>query len=277
MVKTKTMKRYSNIIIILLFISTSLAAIWIPDKPVPEKLVNDLAGMFSESEVNQLENKLVDFSNRTTTQMVVVTVPDLRGEVISLVATEIGHKWGVGSEKFDNGIVILIKPKTSSEDGEIFIATGYGLEAVIPDQLTRRIIDNEILPAFRQGNFYGGVDQAINVMMELSLGEYSAKEYEEQTQKEEKVPAIAIVILILFFLFIFRVAGRAGRMGRRSIGRGNLPFWVLMGMLMNSGSRGRGSWGNFSSGRGSFGGGGGGGFGGFGGGGFGGGGAGGRW
>jgi len=277
LVKTKMMKRFGFTLIIYILLGQGLMAAWAPDKPNPERLVNDFAAMFNTGEVNMLENKLVDFSNRTTTQMVLVTLPDLRNEDISMVATEIGQKWRVGSEKFDNGIVILIKPKTAAAKGEVFIATGYGLEGVIPDAIAKRIVDYEILPAFREGNYFQGVEQAITTMMELSLGEYSAKEYEEKSEKGN-VPGIAILLIVVFFIFIFSAAGKAGNMSKRTIsGKGNLPFWILLGMLMNSGSKGKGSWGGFSSGRGSFGGGSGGGFGGFGGGSFGGGGAGGSW
>ncbi len=271
--KTKIMKKLYNIFLLLLISSTSLLAINIPEKPYPPKLVNDFAGMFSQDEVNALENKLEDFSNRTSTQIVLVTLKDLQGEDKAMVATEIGQKWGVGSANFDNGIVLLIKPKTSDSKGEVFIATGYGLEGVIPDAIAKRIVENEIIPSFKQGDFYGGITKAVNTMMQLSLGEYSAKEYEERTASNE-VPPGAIFGLIIIFFFFFGLIGRASRLGRRSIGR-NLPFWILLSMLLGSGSRGRGSWGNFSSGSGSFGG--GSGFGGFGGGGFGGGGAGGSW
>lgn len=271
--KTKIMKKTSTLIILLLLAGISIFAIKIPDKPYPPRLVNDLAGMFNQNEVYSLERKLEDFNNRTSTQIVIVTVKDLYGEDKAMVATEIGQQWGVGSANFDNGIVLLIKPKTADSKGEIFIATGYGLEGVIPDAIAKRIVEHEIIPSFKQNDYYGGVEKAINTMMQLSLGEYSAKEYEERTANNE-IPPGAIFGLVILFFFFFGLIGRAGRLGRRSMGR-NLPFWILLSMLLGSGSRGRGSWGNFSSGSGGFGG--GGGFGGFGGGGFGGGGAGGSW
>ena len=273
--KIDTMKTYYKLLLgISLLISANLFAVQIPDKPYPPRLVNDFAGMFTRDEVNSLENKLVDFSNRTSTQIVLVTVNDLHGEDKAMFATEIGHEWGVGSAEFDNGIVLLIKPKTPSSKGEVYIATGYGLESVIPDAIAKRIVEHEIIPSFKAGNYYEGVNNALNTMMQLSLGEYSAKEYEKKTAEE--VPPGAIFGMIVLFFFFFSLIGRAGKLGRRSMGR-NLPFWVLMSMMLGSGSRGGGSWGNFSSGSGSFGGGSSGGFGGFGGGGFGGGGAGGSW
>ena len=267
------MKKFNIILVTAILLSTNLFAIRIPEKPYPPRLVNDLAGMFNQADINALERQLEDFSNRTSTQIVLVTVESLYGEDKAMVATEIGQKWGVGSANFDNGIVLLIKPKTPNSKGEVFIAVGYGLEGVIPDAIAKRIVENEIIPSFKQNDYYGGVVKAVNTMMQLSLGEYTAQEYKERTAQKE-VPPGAIFGIVIVFFFIFSLIGRAGRLGRRSLGR-NLPFWVLMSMLMGSGSRGRGSWGNFSSGSGSFGG--GGGFGGFGGGSFGGGGAGGSW
>lgn len=269
--KIKTMNKNFSLLTALLIFISSVSAVQIPEKPYPPRLVNDLARMLSQEEANALENKLVEFSKSTTTQIVVVTVKSLNGEEKSMVANEIGHQWGVGQKSFDNGIVVLVKEKTADESGEVFIATGYGLEAVIPDAIAKRIVEKEMLPRFREGNYYAGIDQAVSTIMQLSLGEYTAKEYEEKTASN---PLGFIIPLIIFLVVFGNIFGRASNIRRRTIG-GNLPFWVLLSM-MGSKSKQGGSFGDFSSGRGSFGG-GGGGFGGFGGGGFGGGGAGGSW
>jgi uncharacterized protein len=269
--KIKVMSKQISLLTALFIFIYNASAVQIPEKPYPPRLVNDLAQILSRDEVNALENKLVEFSNSTTTQIVVVTVKSLNGEEKSMFATEIGHQWGVGQNNFDNGIVLLVKEKTAEESGEVFIATGYGLEAVIPDAIAKRIVDKEILPRFREGNYYDGIDQAVSTLMQLSLGEFTAKEYEEKTASNP----LGFIIPLLFFLIVFgNIFGRANNMRRRTIGK-NLPLWVLLSM-MGSKSKQSGSFGDFSSGRGSFGG-GGGGFGGFGGGGFGGGGAGGSW
>jgi uncharacterized protein len=259
------MKKYTGLSI-LLVISINSHAVWSPEKPNPPRLVNDLAKMLTTTEADALEKKLVDFSNSTSTQLVVITVPSLNGEDKAMVGTEILHKWGVGQKDKDNGIVLLIKPKTPSEKGEVQISTGYGMEAVIPDAIAKRIVENEVIPRFKEGNYYAGIDNALNTIMELSLGEYSAKEYEKKTAPQ-KGPGSFIVILIILFI-IFNIFGRAGKNNKRSIGK-NIPFWILLSM-MGSGSRHSSSgFGGFSSG--------GGGFGGFGGGSGGGGGAGGSW
>jgi uncharacterized protein len=240
----------------------------IPDKPKPPRLVNDFTNTFSPAQTQALENKLVEFSNSTTTQIVVVVVGSLEGEEKAAYAYTIGEKWGVGDSKFDNGVVVLLKPKTTSSRGEVFIATGYGLEAVIPDAIAKRIVENEMIPEFKQGNYYNGVDKAVNVLMQLSLGEFSAQEYAKKTRSDEAVGG-SVFGLMIFFFILFTIISNIRGARRSSIGRGGLSTWILLSML-GSGSRSHGGgFGNFSSGGGSFGG--------FGGGGFGGGGAGGSW
>lgn len=256
---------------LLIVLSQTGFSIVIPEKPNPPKLVNDFAGMLTNEEASALENKLVEFDNQSSTQIVVVTVKTLNGEDKAMVATEIGQQWKVGQKGFDNGIVLLVKEKTAESKGDVFIATGYGLEGVIPDATTKLIVENEIIPQFRQGNYYRGIDNAVNTLMKLSLKEFSAKEYEKKAGK--KAPFGAIFIVLVFIFIIFNGLSNAKNVRQRSMGR-DIPFWVLMGML-GSGSKRSGSFGNFSSGSGGFSS--GGGFGGFGGGGFGGGGAGGSW
>jgi uncharacterized protein len=270
--KIKKMKKLHIVYFIILFSTQVLFSITIPEKPNPPRLVNDFASMLTSEEVNSLENKLVDYGKKTTTQIVVVIVNNLNGEDKSMVATEIGQKWGVGQKGFDNGIVLLIKEKTADSKGEVFIATGYGLEGVIPDATAKLIVENEIIPYFKQGNYFQGIDNALNILMKLSLGEFTAKDYNKNASKKSSPFGALFAIAVIFFIIINFIGG-ANNIRRRSIGR-HVPFWLLLTML-GSGSRQSGSFGNFSSGSGGFSG--GGGFGGFGGGGFGGGGAGGSW
>ncbi len=244
----------------------------IPERPNPPRLVNDFADVLSSSEENQLESSLSSFERQTSTQIAIVTVESLDGYDPSMYAYEIGDQWGVGQEGKDNGIVILFKPKTASENGQVYVSVGYGLEGVIPDAIANRlIVENEMIPRFQANDIYGGLTSGTQVIMDLAEGEYTADQYAEQVSGGGS-PGFLVFLFILFFFIIPIFRGRSRRY--YSSGRSNLPFWLLMGGMMNSGSRG-GSFGNFSSGSGGFGG--GGGFGGFGGGGFGGGGAGGSW
>ena len=139
--------------IFIIFLLYPAIAQDIPERPVPPRLVTDMAGIFSPDKVAQLEKKLVWFNQQTSTQIAIVTVKDLHGYDISDFAFRLGDKWGVGQKGFNNGIVILIKPKTNEEKGRIFIATGYGLEAVVPDAIAKRIVEVEILPEFRKNNY----------------------------------------------------------------------------------------------------------------------------
>jgi uncharacterized protein len=239
----------------------------IPPRPVPPRLVNDFAGVLSASEAQRLEEKLVSFNNSTSNQITVVIVSSLDGYDKSDYAIRLGHEWGVGQEGFDNGVVVLVKPKAGNERGEAFVAVGYGLEPVITDAASRRIIENEMIPYFRENNYYAGIDAATDVLMSLASKEYSSDEYAPKVS-----PFVGLIPIIIIFLIIFFIS-RAGS-SQKSMGK-NIPFWTMLALMSMGGSKG--SFGNFSGGRGSFGGGGGGGFGGFGGGGFGGGGAGGSW
>lgn len=263
--KTNTMKK--TLLLFIGFIISGLVFA-LPDKPVPPRLVNDFASVFSQQEIIELENKLVDFSNRTTTQIVVVTLNSLDGMPAAMAAQQIGEKWGVGTADFDNGIVVLFKPKTSDSKGEIRIEVGRGLEAVIPDAIANRITDNEMIPKFKQNDIYGGINAGIDVLISLSLKEYSAQAYEKKTGIKGKAKGFGIVIIIILVI-LFQLFSSSRRIRRSSLGSSNLPLWVLLSMMGSGSNRHSGSFGNFSSG--------GGGFGGFGGGSFGGGGAGGSW
>jgi uncharacterized protein len=166
-------------------------------------------------------------------------------------------------------MVILIKPKTTSEKGQAFIATGRGLEGIIPDGKIHLIWENEMIPAFKKNQYGLGIQNALKVLKSLAQQEYNFDTYaKKHKKKEDKGGWIGLIIFGLVFLFM--IFGKA----RGSARRNNIPFWTAF-WLMNSGPRG-GYWDDFNGGGGSSWG-GGGGFGGFGGGSSGGGGAGGSW
>lgn len=247
----------------------------IPERPSPPRLVNDLASVFTGEQQMELEQILVDFANKTSNQIAIVTVADLGNYTPSQFAYEIGDKWGVGQNKFDNGVVILLKPKNNTK-GEVFIATGYGLEGALPDAICKRIIENEMIPAFRENDYFGGVRMALDVVMKIASGEYNSDEYAAKTGSGDGVfPAIGIILLVIFYVIIM-IARRGGPTNLGSGKRKGISPWeaIFLASMLSGGRRG----GGFGGGSGGFGGGfGGGGFGGFGGGGFGGGGAGGSW
>ena len=244
-----------------------------PARPEPQRLVNDFAGILTSQQVAALENKLDAFNSRTSTQIAIVVVKDLFGYDTGDYTFKLAEKWGIGQKGKNNGILILIKPKTDNgEKGKVYISVGYGLEGAVPDITSKKtIINTEMLPSFKEGDYYTGLDRATNVLMSLTTQEFTADQYDKQKSKTSGLPGFAILLLIFVFFMIFnrnryRTVGADG-------GTGSLlgSLWLLS---MFSGRGGGGSWNDFSGG-GS--GGDSGGFGGFGGGSFGGGGAGGEW
>jgi uncharacterized protein len=273
-----TRKTYLTAIIsVLLSVTLSSQAQNLLTRPEPPRLVNDFAGLLQPSDAQSLENKLVAFNDSTSNQIAVVIVNDLQGYDRSEFAYKIGKDWGVGQADFNNGLVLLVKTKTASSDGQVFIATGYGLEGAIPDLACADIIDREILPRFREDDYYGGINAGTDVLMALASGEYSYENYKRGSGKGSYgfIPGIIFLIIIIIVIAIASSGNSNNRHIKRS-GTDGLPFWLLMAMLGSGKSHG-GSWGGFTGRGGGFGGGSGGGFGGFGGGGFGGGGAGGSW
>ncbi len=232
-------------------------------------LVNDYAGLFTGQQRANLEHRLVTFADTTSNQILVITTPSLEGYDISEYAIRIGEEWGVGQAEYDNGLVIVIKPKNDTP-GRVFIATGYGLEGALPDAVCREIVDIDMIPHFINNDYYGGVMAALDVIMPVAAGEYS---YQEARGDEGGFLALAIVVIVIVVFVILAFSGNGS--GNSNIGgRGNggidplTAIWIGSMMSRNHG----GSFGNFSGGSGGFGG-----FGGFGGGSFGGGGAGGSW
>jgi uncharacterized protein len=260
---------YSLILLaLLLFLPLSLGAQTLIPRPEPPRLVNDIAGVLSSSELQALENKLVAFNDSTSNQIAVVIVNDLQGYDKSEFAYKVAKDWGVGQSDFNNGLLVLVKTKSDQSLGQIFIATGYGLEGAIPDLACADIIDREIIPHLRENDYYGGLDAGTDVLMSLASGEYNYDTY-AGGGSSGSFPAI-IFIIIIIAVIIMASAGNSNNKHIKKSGTSNLPLWLLLSMMGGGKSHG-GSWGGFS------GGGGGGGFGGFGGGGFGGGGAGGSW
>ena len=254
-------------ILTLLFVFCSAIAIGqsYPDKPNPPKLINDFTGTLSSGEIATLEQKLVAFDNQTTNQVTIVIIPTTGGTDPAEYATELGRKWGVGN-KVNNGVILLV----AKNDRKLSIVPGYGLEQKLTDALTQDIIDNQIVPSFKAGNYYLGISNGVESIMQATQGEYKAdSQYANRGRSSGgRSGWLMIIVVVVVLLFIFgRGGGRGGgMMSRRGYGGFGSPIWWLP-----MGGGGGGGFGGGSSG------GGGGGFGGFGGGSFGGGGSSGSW
>ncbi len=261
------------LLFLLLVLTKGVEAQTIPTRPVPPRLVNDFTNTLTSKETRALEKKLVRFNDTTSNQITVVMVNSLDGYSAAEFAIEIGLNWKVGQKKFDNGIVVLVVPKTSSTKGQAFIAVGYGLEPAIPDAIAKRIVNNEMIPSFRQKDYYGGLNKATTILMKLASGEISADGYQKQSGSNGLVALLPFIIIIIIIIIIRSSNSRT--QGISSSGSGSLWTALMLGSMLGGGRSNSGSWGNFTGGGSGFGG--GGGFGGFGGGSFGGGGAGGSW
>ncbi|SZD71882.1 Domain of uncharacterised function (DUF477) [Candidatus Ornithobacterium hominis] len=260
----------NKILSLFVFIFSSIS-LWgqydIPEKPTSDQsLIFDYSEsvLLNSEEKQRLNQKLIDYERETSTQIIIVLIKSLQGEDENQLAANWAHKWGIGQKGKDNGLIILV----SQQERRISIQNGYGLEEFMTDAMSRRIIYNYIIPEFKQGNYYAGLDKGTEAIINILEGKF-VEEGNGSPQNEDGFNSIIIILFIILFLyFIFRNHRGGGGNGKKRSSR-DVIFTDF----------GRSVWiprtGGFGSSRGgSFGG---GGFGGFGGGGFGGGGASGGW
>ena len=258
----------------ILALNTALAQI--PDAPRPARLCNDLSGTLQPHQIQELEQSLVAFDRETSVQICLVVVADLGGLEVSDYATRLFEKWGIGRGKQDDGLLLLL----ALEERKIRIEPGYGLESVVTDALSRRIIEQNIVPALRQEGVCAGLKAGSEALMSLVRGDYQDQTARTAPENEDSVGGSTVfwILLAVFFLIILgRGGGRGGGGRRRVIGRNGTddmsgPLWFPGGGFGWGGGGigwGGGGWGGGGLG--------GGGFGGFGGGMSGGGGASGSW
>jgi uncharacterized protein len=228
----------------------------IPSKPNPPRLVNDYAGVLSRREQGALEQKLVAYFDTTSTQIAIVIEQSLDGDDLFDYCQRLATAWGIGEKGKSNGVLLYV----AISDRKVRIHTGYGMEGVLPDARSSRIINQRIKPNFKAANYYAGLDEATSDMIAAASGEYK-NDREPEGKNGLMNLAILLGVIIIFFV-IFKGKGGGGRGGQSMVGP---LFWGTLGSHgFSSGS----GWGGGSSS---------GGFGGFGGGSFGGGGSSGSW
>lgn len=223
-----------------------------PSEPVGH--VNDFASMLSSGERQQLETKLRNYRDTTTTVIAVATLESLNGISIEETATTLFNEWKIWEGNKDNGVLILIAPN----EREIRIEVGYGLEGAIPDVMAGRIIREIISPSFRKNDYYSGLDRATSTMIQLASGEYTGQLADDRSSGS-KDDTISFIIFLLFLVFVIYSSSRGG--GGKGKGKGRRRTLGPGGFIWLGGG-GFGSGGGFGGGGGGFGGfGGGGGFG----------------
>lgn len=266
-----------KVLLILLLASPLIgfAQFDIPDKPEFQTSVyDDEIKLLSALEKSNLERKLISYSDSTSTQIVVAIISSTKGEYINYLGAQWGEKWGIGQADKDNGIFILL----ARDDRKINISTGKGVEHLLTDAMSKRIINTDVIPYFKRNDYYGGLNRATDAIFEVMNGEYQGT---RQTESGEFPVEVIIFLAIIFIIFVIAISktrggGNGGNRGNGSDSRSILEAIILSNMGRGSYSRGSSS-GGFGGGFGGNSGGGGGFGGGFGGGSFGGGGASGGW
>ena len=236
---------------LLAFLCLIIPATAAPKFPALTGRVVDDANILSSDTKAGLTQKLAALEQKTSRQLVVVTVPSLGGYEISDYGYQLGRAWGIGQAKLNNGILFIVAPN----EHKTRIEVGYGLEPIVTDALSSVIIQTQVLPRFRSGDFNGGVQAGADALiqqlsLETSEAERRAAAAAQQQRPDRGGSGLAGLLVILFiFIAIARVFG----------GWGLLPF-LLMGGGRGGGwsGGGGGGWsgGGFGGGGGSFGGGG---------------------
>jgi uncharacterized protein len=219
-----------------------------PPRPNPPKLVNDLANVLSADQFASLEAKLEDFNKTSSNEITIVTIKDLGLYDVSDYAIELGNRWGVGKKGKYNGVMVLV----AIDNHKINISPAKGLEGALPDVICSRIIRNEIAPAFKQGDYYGGLSKATDAIIAATKGEYKA----DDSDNDGHLSVWTIVLIITGIYFILWIISKI-----RGGGGGNYISGGGFGGWGGGWFGGGGGWGGGSGGGGGFGGfGGGGGF-----------------
>lgn len=267
---SKGIFQFAFLLIVLFSSNCIFSQFKIPEKPSFQTSVYDYANILSPEEKAQLENKLIKYSDSTTTQIVVITIESLKGEDIGILTPKWAQQWGIGgTKKDDNGVLILL----AKAERKIWISPGYGLEDRLTAGIGGEITRNIIIPEFKAGSYYRGLDKGTDAIIDVFKGKYKGERKQQSKGKDFPIFPIIVIVIIVLVLLSKNKGGGSGNSGNRGGGGPSLMDVILLSSLGRGGS---GGFGGGSSG-GGFGGGGGGFGGGFGGGGFSGGGSGGSW
>ncbi|MGN6567193.1 MAG: TPM domain-containing protein [Flavipsychrobacter sp.] len=194
-----------------------------PPRPNPPRLVNDLANCMTTDQQAQLEAKLERYNDSSSTEIAIVTIKSLGDYDISDYALKLGNIWGVGKKGKYNGVMVL----ASINDRKINISPAKGLEGALPDAICAQIIRHEIVPAFKQGDYYDGFSSAADAIIAATKGEYKA---DGKDNGKGITPGIVVGIIVLIYIILWiisRIGGGGG--GTYMSGRGYRGFgggWI---------------------------------------------------
>lgn len=233
--------------LLFLILALALPAWAAPEFPELTGRVVDNADLLTPAQEQTLDRHLAEAEAKTSNQLVVVTLADLQGYAISDYGYQLGRAWGIGQKGRDNGVLLIVAPAQR----QVRIEVGYGLEGALTDALSSIIIQNEILPAFRNGDYAAGIGHGVNSILAAIAGEYKATPKERQASRGG---ALLYLIGLVVATFLLGFGGLGGGGGRRRRGAGLMFLPLAMGGF-GGGGGGFGG-GGFGGGGGGFGGGG---------------------
>jgi uncharacterized protein len=232
--------------------------------PPPAHYFNDYAGVVPAEAAARLETKLRTFDEQGSNQIVVAVFPELPSPSLEDFTIRTAQSWRVGRKKLDNGVVLFVFVK----DRKIRLEVGYGLEGALPDATAKQIISQLMVPRFREGDYAGGIDAAVDAIIAATRGEYRAPPRAAARHSTPIRPWL-FPLLMFFFFIVLPILQRARNGPRTYHGRGwTAPWWYLGAGGWGSGGFSGGGFGGssrdddssggggFSGGGGSFGGGG---------------------
>lgn len=238
--------------LVFLALFTAPAIVISLDVPPLRGRVNDYANLMPPARAQALEQRLEQFENKTGHQIAVLTIPGLQGEDIEGFSIRVAENWKIGRKGFDNGAILVI----AQNDRKLRIEVGYGLEGVLPDAIANRIIQEIIVPRFRDSDFSGGIEAGVEAIMKVTSGEPLPQAQRKKPASSSRFPIELLLPLIFIGFYLVAAFSSRSRHGIWSTRgqRYNRPGGIFSGGIGRGGFGGGG--GGFSGGGGGFGGGG---------------------
>jgi len=215
--------------------------------PPPTSYFNDYAGLVPAADAARLEAKLEAFEKQTSNQVVVAIFPALPSPSLEDFTNRTAESWKAGGKELDNGVVFFVFVR----DRKLRIETGYGLEGALPDAIASRILNEQVVPRFRAGDWTGGIEAGVDGIIAATKGEYTAP----PPRRAGGISPLAVILVLLFIFLFLWLAAQGSRQvydGRTYDRRG----WRRGGIGVGPGGGWGGGGGGSSGGGGGFGGGG---------------------
>jgi uncharacterized protein len=197
--------------------------------PQLKSRVTDLAGLLAPDQVQSLEAKLADLERTDSTQIAILIIPSLEGEPLEDYSIRVAEAWRLGQKGRDNGALLIVAMK----ERRVRIEVGYGLEPTLTDAKTSQIIRNEIIPQFRTGDFYGGIDAGTTAMTQVVRGGYQGTP-EPRRNRSGRSTANRLDWIILMLFPVLPILSWTGKWGGTVLGAGAgalLPYFLFGGGL----------------------------------------------